>query len=155
MPPRYHAYNAHADLWIPFSLTPTTGLTQRRAASCSARLKPGVSLAKASAELTVIVQRLEKAHPPDLSNNSEKHFNGRLETAANFLMGPFGLGSWEALLGNPAGFDVKHMLYSLVVGGLLLLLMACINVANLLLARATVREKRLRFGLCWALRVRG
>jgi predicted permease len=138
MPPRFRAFSAHADLWFPMNNGHSI-----QGGVMLARLKPGVSLATASAELKVIVQRLEKVHPPDLSNDSEKHFDGRLETTADFLMGPFGLGSFEALLGNPGGFDVKHMLYSLVAGGLLLLLMACINVANLLLARATVREKEI------------
>ena len=141
MPPRFHAYGALVRIWIPFIDSHDESDTKQWG-MILARLKPGVTLAAASTDLNVIVQRLANAHP-HRSNLSEKYFSGRVQTASDLLMGPFGLGSSEGLLGSFTGFDLKHMLYSLLAGGLMLLLMACSNVANLLLARATVREKEI------------
>ena len=60
MPPRFHAYNAHADLWMPFN-NPYLGRYSLAGGIMLARLKPGVTLAAASAELRLIIGRLEKA----------------------------------------------------------------------------------------------
>ena len=142
MPPRFHAYGALVGMWFPLIDFHDEADPKQWWGQILARRKPGVTLAAASAELKVIVQRLEKAHPPDLSNNSEKDFSGQVQTATDFLLGPYGIGSSGGAMDDP-GFDLKHMLYSLLAAGLMLLLMACSNVANLLLARATVREKEI------------
>jgi putative ABC transport system permease protein len=102
-----------------------------------ARLKPGVTLEEGSAELNVIVKRLAKDNPKAFP----RHFTARVESATDFMMGPYGIGS----AGGPETehFDIKHMLYDLLAGVLMLLLIACSGVGNLLLARAAVREKEI------------
>jgi predicted permease len=139
MPPRFQAYGALVQIW-----TPITGVSDTKGAdpvvsidTMMARLKPGVTLDKASADLDVIVKSLVANRP----NGYPKHFSARVLSATDFMMGPYGIGS----AGGPEThhFDIKRMLYVLLAGAILLLLIACSNVANLLLARATVREREI------------
>jgi putative ABC transport system permease protein len=139
MPPRFQAYGALVQIW-----TPITGSSDAKTAdpatsvdTMMARLKPGISLEKASADLDVIVKSLAKNRP----NDFPKHFSARALSATDFMLGPYGIGS----AGGPETqhFDIKHMLYALLAAAMILLLIACSNVANLLLARATVREKEI------------
>jgi putative ABC transport system permease protein len=139
MPPRFQAYGALVQIWTPItgssdtrSVDPTTSVD-----TMMARLQPGVTLEKASADLDVIVKSLAKNHP----NDFPKHFSARVLSATEFMLGPYGIGS----AGGPETqhFDIKHMLFALLAAAMILLLIACSNVANLLLARATVREKEI------------
>jgi putative ABC transport system permease protein len=139
MPPRFHAFGALQQVWAPITDTQGAGGDQNEhlVDTMMARLKPGVKLAAASAELDVIVKRLAKGKPEGFP----KHFTARVQSATDFLMGPWGIGTAGGQ--ETEHFDIKHMLYNLLAGVMLLLLIACSGVANLLLARGAVREKEI------------
>src|ERR1043166_4985604 len=86
-----------------------------------ARLKPGVTPAQAQAEMNVIAQRLEQAHP--LTNR--------------------GQGVHVVSITDDTIGGVRPTLLMIFAAVLFVLLVACANVANLLLARSTVRHKEI------------
>ena len=123
MPPRYTL--GEGDVWIPVALThselhdaqgfPVYLLTR-------GRLKRGVSPQAASADLDVIAQQLSKVY----TTGYPKQFNVTL------------LGLIDSSIGGMRG-----MLYALLAAVGMLLLIGCSNVANLLLVRATAREREM------------
>jgi predicted permease len=134
MPPRFQAFGAMVQAWLPFK--ENTVYHQQTSFYSLARLKPGVSLAAATADLDVILKRMAKLHP----DRFPEHFTARVQSATDLLMGPWGIGSAGS---GESQFGVKSMLYDLFVAAMMLLFIACCNVANLLLARATAREKEI------------
>lgn len=121
MPPRFGWYDA--DLWIPKTPHPGmsigfAGLPERW--FILGRLKPGISLAQASADLTGIVNPLAKLRPQDYP--------------AQFQM-------FAVPFGHSDSGRFESTMYIVLVAVGLLLLIACVNVANLMLARATSRDK--------------
>lgn len=115
MPPRFNWYGA--SVWLP-AAPADFGLTPM------GRLKNGVSVKAAVSELDSIAHELQKLHPGGEVYPAKFAIIG--ETLADSVVGGF-----------------KGKLYTLLAAVLLLLLIACSNVANLLLARATRREKEI------------
>jgi putative ABC transport system permease protein len=113
-----------ADLWIPCSYEAAQTLTSGQFDKYwgfVARLKSGVSVNEASAEMTLIAKRLATLNPKDYP----KHFDANVENFGHAVV--------------PQQF--RNSLYLFLVAVSLLLLIGCGNVANLLLARATTRQK--------------
>ena len=120
MPKRFTKLGA--DVWRPVRLDPANPSLKNRYFMFQAKLKPGVTLQQAAADLTVIAHRLATVYPA----NYPKQFNVNVVSWVDSIVGRF-----SATLYTMAG----------AVG--LLLLIACSNVANMLLARAAAREKEM------------
>jgi predicted permease len=118
MPPRFGWYEA--DVLIPE--TPVRGMSAGSPAHwfLLGRLKPGVSKAQAAADATVIANHLAKINPQDYP----AHFQILVKRLGDTVVGRF-----------------ESTLYTVLAAVGLLLLIGCANVANLMLARATSREK--------------
>ena len=137
MPDRFHAFGADQEMFIPMPWA--SGADEARdpaKLNVLARVKKGVTRAAASAEFDLLAKQLAAAHPND--DDYPKKFTGSVVGARDYLIGV----SAEAKVFN-SKIDLRTILYDLLVAVLVLLLIACSNVANLLLARATVREKEI------------
>lgn len=120
MPKRFTKLGA--DLYRPVKLDPANPAHKEEYWMFQGKLKPGVTLEQAGADLEVIAHRLAKVYP-DLY---PKQFRVTAISWVDSIVGQF-----SATLFTLAG----------AVG--LLLLIACSNVANMLLARAAAREKEM------------
>ena len=121
MPPRF-AFG-DADLWMPDPMDRSSKANDSQFPIywwLLTRLKPGVSTPQAEADLTLVAQRLSKVYPKDYP----KHFNVHMVSLADSVVGQF-----------------RSTLFIVLAAVGLLLLIGCGNVASLLLARATTREK--------------
>jgi predicted permease len=121
MPKRF-AWSA-ADLWMPHELNRSeTGQPDSfwREWYFLGHLSPGISMREAQADLNVLAHQLSSAYPKDYPKN----FTVETRTLADSTVGQF-----------------RTTLFMVLAAVALLLLIGCGNVANLLLARATTREK--------------
>jgi len=97
------------------------------------RLKPGVAVAQAQAELSQLTAQLAQEHP----NNP---LSGRADESRNAAVQLTPAPSFTA---NDNADDVGQIFLMLPLSVALVLLIACANVANLLLARAARRQKQI------------
>ncbi|HKP82094.1 MAG TPA: ABC transporter permease [Pyrinomonadaceae bacterium] len=122
------------EFWLPTTASPefTKGRRDDRGIQLIGRLKPGVSVAQAQTQLTTIAARLAQAYPETNLGTIDRPKEPRPMTVAR-----------ESRVGPEAEIAVKRvsLLLFAVVG--LVLLIACANVANLLLARASARRREI------------
>ena len=122
LPPGFGLMSGDVDLWIPLGLSPNDpSSSNRRFLTVVGRLRAGTPEERARAEMETIGTRLEQSYPA---------------LNRGWRPSPFGLES--ELVGN-----VRQALWVLLVAVGFLLLMACVNVANLLLARGASRRKEI------------
>jgi putative ABC transport system permease protein len=124
MPPSFRLPSFMAKLWIPLVLSHSNlGSAGRddRYLRIFARLKPGIHVRQASAEMATIAQRIAQAHPE----------TNRGCGSSVMSLQQYGIADTNA--GPPLAFLMAAVAF--------VLLIACANIANLLLARNSARQR--------------
>jgi putative ABC transport system permease protein len=113
---------AAAQIWTPLAFQPSNMTRDFRWLGASAKLKPGVTLEKAQAEMDVIGQRLGYGYP-----NSNKGWGVAVDRLADVLIGP----------------QLHTAVTVLFAATVFVLLIGCANLANLALARGMSRQSEM------------
>jgi putative ABC transport system permease protein len=124
MPPGFKFNEETADVWVPLGLDPAKGYSAAgfgRFLWVLARLKPGVTVEQAHAEMNVIAGRLQQKDP-----------------VMNAGVGVNVVPIYRQVIG-----DIRQTLLTLFGAVGFVLLIACANVANLRLAQAAAREREI------------
>ena len=122
LPPGFRVMGSAADVWLPLAIDPAdTRMNHTRYLIVIAGMRPGVTIAQVRSEMDVIGERREQADPVLNRGWRPSVFPLREE-----LVGP-----------------VEQALHVLLGAVGLLLLMSCVNVANLLLARGNTRRREI------------
>jgi predicted permease len=121
MPAAFVFPTRETQIWTPLQLDPEDTDRDNNYLHVLARLKPGVSLAAAQAEMNVVTEQLERAYPKE---------NRRTRATVH-------------LLRDQVPSQNRLMLFALTGASLCVLLIACTNLASLLLARVLKRRREL------------
>src|SRR5262249_33971148 len=121
MPAGFRFPSASTDLWAPMTIDPANNNRGSHYMRVVGRMKPGVETAQASASLSLIARNLEQRYP---GNYKDAGWDLYLVPLHDQIVG-----------------DVRPALIMLLVAVGFVLIIGCVNVANLMLARAAEREK--------------
>src|SRR5579872_1905376 len=123
LPSNFHFLDRDTDLWAPLGLSPAQDYrkTQGRWMVCVGRLRPGIELGQAQTHMSALAKRLETAYPAFNTN-----WGIHVESLRDAMYG-----------------QVKTPLLVLLAAVVMLLTVACANVANLLLARYSSRRREI------------
>jgi ABC-type antimicrobial peptide transport system permease subunit len=113
------APGSHFDLYFPFPLSAETN-RQGNTMAIIGRLKPGVTIGNAQAELKVLAGQIMRAHP------ERNDFEGKITPLAEHVSG-----------------RIRPALLVLASAVGVVMLIVCANLSNLLLARTATRQKEI------------
>jgi putative ABC transport system permease protein len=112
-------WSAPRQLWVPVGYTKTDFGRDENSFIAIARLKPGVSVAQARSEMEAVGSHIAKQYPTEDAN----------------------MGATVSSLGDFGMEGLRATMLTLLAAVAFILLIACVNVANLLLARGAARQK--------------
>jgi len=126
MPAKFRLNIFDAAVWMPLIFTPQQlgpGGRAERPLSVLARLKPGVSPEQAQAEMATLARRLEESYA-----ESDKNWSARVLSLEEFMI---------------QSANVRAAMVVLMGAVVFVLLIACTNIANLMIARNSARQREL------------